>query len=444
MACDKGRLRVVNEDAGYADMARRLFVVSDGMGGLPAGGAASHVIVRAMPTAVTHAMRFIDDEADDATVHAALAGATIALSRAMFEASQRCHGIHGWGATVVAMLVRGRKAHILHVGDSRAYLVRGRKLVPLTDDHSYVSKLLAHGRLVTEEYEQKNRYLVSQHVAMRDNVSPSVRTVKLMPGDRLLLCTDGLSGPLSDRDIGRLLLSQSEPLAACQTLVEAANAAGGPDNITALVVDFQGVREASAVSSALDTGAIDPADRSGERVLPVELERLHEAFGRLEAELQWLAQGAMETAGPEKVAAMAAAKRMLGEARYVTFIQRYPNDSPVHTFHRGCADVDSEWLERYDTAVKRLEPLIAQLAASDSRLCPLLSNEAAARIIVTLWNELRGIEKRYLAICRRGELDKRERTLDILIEHMLESTRTLVGLVQFLPLFDLADLPHDE
>ena len=144
------------------------------------------------------------------------------------------------GATVVMALVQDDRAFIAHMGDSRAYLLRRGKLRPLTDDHSIVGILLRTGEIRPEEAEHHPaRGQLSRYVGMEDEVYPDVRTVRLASGDRLLLCTDGLTGMVPDDTIMGLLAVSEEPQVACDHLVEAANAAGGKDNITAVIVDWQ-------------------------------------------------------------------------------------------------------------------------------------------------------------------------------------------------------------
>jgi len=353
----------------------------------------------------------------------------------MYSQSQQCNGLLGWGATVVAVLVRGRKAHIAHVGDSRAYLVRKRKLLGLTDDHSHVSKILAHGRLVTEAYEQKSRNLVSQHMAMVQTITPTARTIRLAPEDRLLLCTDGLTSPLADKEIGRMLLDNPEPAVACRALVEQANTNGGPDNITALIIDFKGLRDTPAPPpppELLDSDCLDSPI-----TLPREAEQVQEQLQRLEKLLAWLHQGATETsagsAAPE--AADEAVRRLLGPAVHERISQQHPDASPSHLFHHACVGADGKWRQEYKAIMNALDPLMAGLLSGDTRLSPLLSTRDAAYIVRTLWSEFRGIERRYFLICQRYAADKRDRPLEILTQHMLESTRTLLGLLQFLPAF---------
>ncbi|MDI7278161.1 MAG: SpoIIE family protein phosphatase, partial [Anaerolineae bacterium] len=144
------------------------------------------------------------------------------------------------GATVAAAWLRGGQAHLAHMGDSRIYLYRQGRLSQQTEDHSVVALLLRSGEITPEEARRHPaRHQITRHVGMEGEVYADVRTIQLEPGDRLLLCTDGLTGPLDDERVAALLAEHGDPEAACRALVAAANAAGGADNITALVVDWR-------------------------------------------------------------------------------------------------------------------------------------------------------------------------------------------------------------
>lgn len=443
MVCDRGKIRLCNEDAACCDPALGLFAVADGMGGLPAGGAAAHILVRALPRVVERALRFVDPTAEDSEVHEVLTDAMVMLSRAMYEQARPCHGIRGWGATLVAIMIRGRKAHIFHVGDSRAYLLRDGRLIPLTDDHSYVSKLLAHGRLITEDYERKNRYLVAQHVAMRDTVDPDVRTLYLTRGDRLLLCTDGLSAPVSEERIAQVLREHTDPNAACQALIDEANTLGGPDNITAMIVDFDGVTEAESEPATpmahldLDDSTAPQARRTADwsaQASPLEAE-----LRKLEEHLAWLVRGVAETTGPASPETRAAAERLLGSETWNKISQEQPNTSPLHLVHRACTETGSAWRQSYEQAINTIEPILPRLTDLPDNICAAMSNDDIAQVMRTLWRELRSLERRYFVVCRRDDLDLRERTLELLIEHMIDVVRSMIGLLTFLPRFDAGE-----
>jgi len=236
---DVGRVRDHNEDAFFTDTERRLFIVSDGMGGAQAGSLASEVVVKMLP-------KMIEERAGDVgelsgnEIRLFLRRTIIELSQLLRKESKNAVGIKGMGATVVLAMVHRKQVYIAHMGDSRGYLFRNSRLTRLTKDHSIVGILLRHGDITEEEAKKhpaKGR--LSRYVGMEGEVYPDVRAIIFTKGDRLLLCTDGLSGMLSDKAIEESLQEHSDPQAACRALVEAANTAGGEDNITAVIVDFE-------------------------------------------------------------------------------------------------------------------------------------------------------------------------------------------------------------
>jgi len=142
------------------------------------------------------------------------------------------------GATLVMALLTENRAHIAYMGDSRGYLFRDDGLTRLTNDHLVVEILLRNGEITPDEAEKHPaRGLVTRYVGMDNEVYPDVRTIALSQGDRLLLCSDGLSGMIPDNVIAHILTTCSDSENACQALVDAA---GGRDNITSVVVDWMG------------------------------------------------------------------------------------------------------------------------------------------------------------------------------------------------------------
>jgi serine/threonine protein phosphatase PrpC len=217
---------------------RGLLAVSDGMGGGAAGATASRAVVAALPSLLERHLGAIPDD-DETRNRDALRDAIVELSQEMFRQSAGRPGLDGMGATVVAACLRGLTLYVAHMGDSRAYLLRASVLSRLTTDHSLVQLLLGEGAIGPEEiahHPLKGR--ISRHVGMESVVYPDVRSLALTPGDRLLLCTDGLSGMVADDEIGRLLAQAESPASACQKLIAAALAGGGADNVTALVADW--------------------------------------------------------------------------------------------------------------------------------------------------------------------------------------------------------------
>jgi serine/threonine protein phosphatase PrpC len=229
---DPGKVRKNNEDSLLVGEGRdeTLFVVADGIGGFEAGEVASSIAVDVLkdvePT----------DSLEDAIGEA---------NRRILAAARGDARFQGMGTTVVAMRFGGTGeepiAQISHVGDSRAYLLRGAELKPVTEDHSLVAELVRSGDLTRDqasEHPQKN--LITRALGAEDEVDVDTVVLPIEPGDRLLLCSDGLSDMIPETRMLMILTSNPEnPERAVRALVSAALEAGGADNVTVVVVDVR-------------------------------------------------------------------------------------------------------------------------------------------------------------------------------------------------------------
>ncbi len=217
---DIGLHRKTNEDT--FEVQPPLYVVCDGMGGANAGEVASGLAAETLVTRVT---------AGDSLLEAAEAANAAVFRRASANAEQA-----GMGTTLTAFLLEGSAAHFVHIGDSRAYLLRDGGLEQVSDDHSLVGEMVRDGRLTVEEAAvHPHRSILSRALGTEAQAKIDEFSVDLLPGDVLLLCSDGLSGPVAD-DALRLALTRSDPQEAAGRLVLEARRQGGPDNITAVVV----------------------------------------------------------------------------------------------------------------------------------------------------------------------------------------------------------------
>ncbi len=154
------------------------------------------------------------------------------------------NGYKGMGATVAVALLIGERAYIANVGDSRIYRFRRNKLRQLTKDHSVVSELLNEGRIEPEEAEDHDAQgQITRYIGMEERAQPYIRSFLLRRGDRLLLCTDGLTDLAADEVIAAILGQNPGCQAVCEALVKAANSAGGTDNITVVIADWSGGRQ---------------------------------------------------------------------------------------------------------------------------------------------------------------------------------------------------------
>lgn len=223
---DRGRVRPVNQDTAYA--GARLLAVADGFG--PAGAPAS--------SAAVEALRFLDTrETPAGGVLNLLEDAVRGAARAVRDAAD---GTEEAGTTLTALLWTGSRLALVHIGDSRAYLLRDGGLFRITHDHTVVQSMLDEGRLTPEEaasHPQRMLLLKALTGTESTTSAPGLRLHDAHLGDRYLLCSDGLPTVVGDDTIRRLLTTAPAPDEAVHTLVTAANEAGGPDNIACVVAD---------------------------------------------------------------------------------------------------------------------------------------------------------------------------------------------------------------
>jgi len=236
-----GLIRQNNEDSYLVDLDRRLFIVSDGMGGHQAGEIASRSVITILPQLIQQKLAGIhpSQKRDKSLV---LREAILELSRRLRRESTGQVGLQGMGATVALAWLEGGQsvAHLAHIGDSRIYLFRQNHLKQLTEDHSVIALLLKHKDITPEEAQNHPaRGRLSRFIGMEGEAYPDVQAVNLRAGDRLLLCTDGLTTMVSDERISYLLRTNADAQVACQILVEDSNMAGGRDNITVVIVDWE-------------------------------------------------------------------------------------------------------------------------------------------------------------------------------------------------------------
>ena len=231
---DPGLTRPQNEDSMLVEPP--LYAVADGMGGHRAGEVASRV---ALEELLANAPRSADSKA--------LARAVRAANRAVIDSAEKTRTRSGMGTTVTAAMVDGTHIAIAHVGDSRAYLLHEGRLTRITDDHSMVADLVRQGALTEEDARfHPQRSVITRALGSDRNMLADLYDVEAVAGDRLLLTTDGLTGMIPDDYICDLLAAESDPDAAAAKLVEAANRAGGYDNITVIVIDIGDVRAVDA------------------------------------------------------------------------------------------------------------------------------------------------------------------------------------------------------
>ncbi len=238
---DTGLARRENQDA-YAvhdggDDGFTVCVVCDGMGGPGGGKLASHLAVDAFLSACKANLR---EDMDWDQVEEVTAFAVAAANTAVYERSCAGDGLRGMGTTLVSAVVRKGEALLDNVGDSRAYLIHDGGIARITRDHSVVERLVRQGNITEEEARiHPNRNLITRALGPdRSAFSDSYR-VTLEPGDSLLLCTDGLTGPVTDRELAEEILRGTEDNRCLDRLLELAKKRGAPDNVTAVLLRRQ-------------------------------------------------------------------------------------------------------------------------------------------------------------------------------------------------------------
>ncbi len=239
---DVGLVRANNEDNLGFDTASGVFVVCDGMGGQAAGERASKIAV----DTVMEYFRRSPKEGHEVfgKVFERLSARANALARAIQLANQTIHEeagrdprYTGMGTTIVAIAVEGDEFSVAHVGDSRAYLLRAGVIQQLTNDHSLVMEQVRRGLMTPEDAEKSTiQNVIVRSLGAEESVDPDLADHELLPGDVLMMCSDGLSHFVHDNTLTEVLLANSSPEEACDGLIQAAKTSSSNDNITCLVL----------------------------------------------------------------------------------------------------------------------------------------------------------------------------------------------------------------
>jgi serine/threonine protein phosphatase PrpC len=241
---DLGRKRTTNEDAFYVDDALGLYVVADGMGGHAAGEIASQEAVETVYGMVKRGIAALaplnapfsqaDGQAACRLMESAIQGATYMV----FSMAELDRGKQGMGTTISALLVSGSVAVTAQVGDSRIYRTHAGETEQLTEDHTLIAWQLKQGLITPQEAKKSpHRNVITRAVGNRDYVQVDTALVPLVQGDRFLLCSDGLHGYLQTSDIAPIVELGADR--AVQRVIALANARGGKDNITAVLVEIE-------------------------------------------------------------------------------------------------------------------------------------------------------------------------------------------------------------
>ena len=245
IACGKtdvGVTRANNEDYFCSEEDIGLFVVADGMGGHASGEIASRMAVEIIRDHMRSPLKGEENLASKTAVSFSketnmLVSGIRRANESIHEASHREGGLKGMGTTVAAALIKGNTMSIAHVGDSRIYLVRDNALFRLTDDHSVVSEQVKQGLITREEAELSDMSnVITRALGYEHTVSVDLDELDVVEGDRIVLCTDGLTRMVPDDFILSTVASVDKPEEACKILIDTACANGGKDNVTVIVI----------------------------------------------------------------------------------------------------------------------------------------------------------------------------------------------------------------
>ncbi len=211
-------------------MEHGVYLVCDGMGGAAAGEIASSL-------AVDEVMRILTGRSAAEPVDEAIHQAVAAANEAIYSRSENNPRLNGMGTTLVSVVVDERRVRIVNIGDSRCYRMRDQHLEQISEDHSLVDEQVRLGRMTAAEaLRSPLRNVITRALGTQSKVTPDLFDLEVKPGDLFLLCSDGLTRELTDGNIEELLCAGGDVHQMCASLVEAANNAGGGDNITSLIV----------------------------------------------------------------------------------------------------------------------------------------------------------------------------------------------------------------
>jgi serine/threonine protein phosphatase PrpC len=250
---DRGLIRDGNQDSVYA--GPRLLAVADGMGGMAAGDVASNIVIAAMAP--------LDEDVPGDALVDALRHAVGTANQQLRDTVDANPQLEGMGTTLTAVLFSGSKLGMVHIGDSRAYLLRQGEFAQITKDDTYVQMLVDEGRISPEEASSHpQRSLLTRALDGRD-IDPEYSVRQVLKGDRYLICSDGLSGVVSAETIGESMRDIADPQACVERLVQLALRGGGPDNITVVIAD---ATDADIVEQAPIVGGAAARDRGNNTV----------------------------------------------------------------------------------------------------------------------------------------------------------------------------------
>ena len=226
-----GMKRTNNEDAIYVNEQKNLYVVADGMGGCNAGEVASNTAISIFVEAM--------EKTENEEILDRMMFATRACNQIVYQKAKNNIEYTDMGTTLVAACIEKEKVFIIYVGDSRAYRFRDNELCQITTDHSYVMELVKIGSITKEEAEvHPKKNIITRAIGVREDVEPDIVIADIKEGDKILLCTDGLSNMVSNKEMEKILTTECSTEEKVKKLVLLANHKGGLDNISLILIEI--------------------------------------------------------------------------------------------------------------------------------------------------------------------------------------------------------------
>ena len=236
---DRGAVRAENQDCFRTALTGGgtllTAVLCDGMGGAQAGSVASAI---AADTFMSHAANSLDESSSASEMHMILTDATNYANIKVYDRAFADFSCMGMGSTLVGLMVNGKRACVVNVGDSRAYYITKRRIEQITRDHSLVEEMVARGKISRAEAQNHpKKNIITRAVGVEASVASDLFDVKFSEGSRILLCSDGLSNLVSAEELRLVCGNHADPEKACEALVELALKRGAPDNVTVVLAE---------------------------------------------------------------------------------------------------------------------------------------------------------------------------------------------------------------
>jgi protein phosphatase len=235
---DQGRVRSHNEDSGgiyYNDYGQFLAVIADGMGGHKAGDVASQMATRQLQEKWQDSIQFSSAEEIEEWLYLVVSQ----INTAIYEHAQHHEECQGMGTTIEVAICMKDFVTIAHIGDSRSYLLNEEGFNQIAEDHSLVNALVQSGQITKDEaHEHPRRNVVLKALGTEEQVVPDVRSISVDEGNKLLLCTDGLTDKMTDDELAEVIQTNKEMKESGQALIDVANDRGGEDNISLIIIQY--------------------------------------------------------------------------------------------------------------------------------------------------------------------------------------------------------------